>query len=271
MLINGQSVDTILAVDRGLLYGDGVFETILVEDHQPIFLNQHIRRLIASCQRLKIEIGEQSVIETEVLEFLAHQPASGVLKIILTRGVGGRGYAVQSGTVPTEILQFHALPDGLADKSKNGVEVQLCDHPLSQNKRLAGMKHLNRLDQVMASLELRAGIDEGLMLDEAGNVIEGIKSNLFVVRDNELLTSPLDHCGVKGIVRDYLIGQFCKSNFQVGVRFLNLTDITKASEVFLCNSVIGVWPVIKLIDNANVWEWSVGTVTRQAQALLWVK
>lgn len=268
MLINGQCVDTISALDRGLLYGDGVFESILIEDHQPNLLNRHMRRLIASCQRLKIEIDEQSVIENNVLCFLADQPADGVLKIIVTRGIGGRGYAVQSELVPTRILQFHGLPDGLDVKRQSGVEVQLCHHRLSQNKCLAGLKHLNRLDQVMASLELRHGIDEGLMLDEAGNVIEGIKSNLFIVREDKILTSPLDHCGVKGIVRDYLIEQFCNANRKTGLKLLNLADITNAAEVFVCNSIIGVWPVIKLIDDSTVWEWAIGPVTRQAQAFL---
>lgn len=268
MLVNGQHQNLLPVADRAVQYGDGAFETILVRGHQPLLWSLHLDRLRAACHTLQIP-ADLAPLRTEVDALIADHGATGVIKIIISRGAGGRGYGAPQSPSPTRIVQIHPLPQDYLQYAREGIRVFKCKHPLSSNPALAGLKHLNRLDQVMASLELTEQFQEGLMCDAAGDLIEGIKSNVFMVHDGVLLTPELSHCGVAGVMRAAIIAQ-CKTHASLNVaeRKLGLADLESAAEVFVCNSVMGILPITQIQWNRAALNYEIGPITRRLQALL---
>jgi len=261
MLIDGKDTDLIAADDRGLLYGDGLFETIAVRDGVPQLWSPHMMRLDRDCARLGITPPAQELLQSEAQALCA---ASGraVLKIIITRGSGGRGYRPSSQNIPRRILSLHPWPDYPAQFWQQGVVVRLCDTRLGENPRLAGIKHLNRLEQVLARAEWDdAAIAEGLMLDSDDNLIEGTMSNVFLVRDGRLQTPALERCGVAGVMRGHVAAQAAQAGIPCEVLRLGVDDVQAADEVFVCNSVIGIWPVRRFLAR----EFVPGPLTRRLQ------
>jgi len=264
VLVNGKPVDCVSSLDRGLLFGDGVFETIAVTDGEPCLWSRHLRRLGEGCRCLHLPVPDEVLLRGEAEELL-NGHVTGVLKIIVTRGAGGRGYRLPGKTQPTRVLQRHPWPDFPPECADQGVRVRLCTTRLGRNPQLAGIKHLNRLEQVLARREWDdPGIREGLLLDEAGNVIEGTMSNLFAVNGETLVTPDLTRCGVAGIMRTVVLEQADGLGFDVSVRPLQRADVEQSDELFLTNSLIGIWPVISLDKRT----WNVGPVTRQLQGCL---
>ena len=267
MWINGQPGESIAATDRGLHYGDGLFETVLIQKGQAILLDQHLQRLQQGCAILRLEYPRQ--LNEEIQQFLSsRQTATAVLKIILSRGSGGRGYKPPAAPDPVRILQLHPLPANIAHNTQHGISVILCQHPISTNPRLAGLKHLNRLDQVLASMELPHGIDEGLMLDESGVLIEGIRSNIFLASADKLYTPDLSRSGVAGIMRTWIIKRFARQQIKVEVDRISRGQLEKITEMFICNSVFGIWPVTHLVLADKMVNLPCGPFTRQAQQYL---
>lgn len=262
-LVNGQASNVISIQDRGLLYGDGCFETLRVNAGKPLLLDAHIARLEEACTALSIDL-DIDLLSKEFSTLLASNSPQGVLKIIVTRGSGGRGYRPDPNAASSRIVQFFDYPTDYQQKQNAGVEIMQCLHRLASSRALAGLKHLNRLDQVLASRELVEPFDEGLCLDQAGNVIEATRSNLLLVLEGRLITPDLSECGVKGIMLQYLRRRFSESGIEIHSRIVKPEEIAGAQEIFLCNSVFGVWPVIKLLGNATVTSWSVGATTLQA-------
>ncbi len=265
MWINGQPGQKISATDRGLLYGDGLFETVLI-NKTPVMLAAHIARLQSGCKRIGLEYPAS--LPAEIEHFLENQPSIGVLKILLTRGNGGRGYQPSGSNQPTRILQFHKLPENIGLNGKNGIRAVVCQHPISTNSHLAGLKHLNRLDQVLASMELGNEFNEGLMRTEDHLLIEGTRSNVFLVVNNKLLTPDLCTAGVAGVMRAYLLEQFAQQSSILEIRAISMTEVHNASEVFVCNSVFGIWPITQLQFEDRILAWPIGPVTRFAQQCL---
>jgi 4-amino-4-deoxychorismate lyase len=263
MLINGKPGLTLAGNDRGFHYGDGVFETIRVIRSKPVLWDYHDRRLTQACGRLRIPL-DRNLLAEEMHGFLEESPAEGVLKIIVSRGPGGRGYKPPVTPEVTRVLQFHSLPEQNPLKRQKGIAVIFCRQTLGSNKTLAGIKHLNRLDQVLASMELVEGIDEGLMLSEQGMVVEATRSNLFAALEGSLITPDLSLAGVNGIMREYLMDCFQANGETVKVQSLRPQELCKASEIFLCNSVFGVWPVTKLLGQNRVHEFSLGLFCTKA-------
>jgi 4-amino-4-deoxychorismate lyase len=188
-----------------------------------------------------------------------------VLKIIITRGQGGRGYRMPPAATPTRVLQVSAWPEFPPACSDAGVVVRLCRQRLGINPALAGIKHLNRLEQVLARQEWDdPDIHEGLLRDTTGNVIEGTMSNLFVVRDGRLMTPDLARCGVAGILRSVVLELAERLKLKVVLGDLPMTELERADELFLTNSVIGIWPVIRLGQSA----YRKGPVTGKLQTQL---
>ena len=248
--------------NRGLAYGDGLFETIAVRGGRPSLLERHLQRLQWGCQRLSLLADAQQIRE-EVLEYAAAL-GEGVLKLILTRGDSPRGYAADLHAPARRILQSSPLPSYPARHSAEGVQLFPCRTRLAEQPLLAGLKHLNRLEQVLARNEWQ-GSDyaEGLMCDLQGRVIEGVYSNLFAVRDAGLHTADLARCGVAGTLRAELLEQAQALGISVKVCDLTLQDLADADEVFVCNSVYGIWPVL----GVDALRWSAGPVTRKLQTL----
>ena len=250
-LLNGQSADSIDLLDRGLHYGDGLFETIAVINGQPLCLDKHLQRLLSGCERLKLEFNDAELLESEINSICKNIDRA-ILKITVTAGVGGRGYNRSSSELkPTRLLAIHPWPDYPGNYSSQGIQVHLCSSRLGHNPGLAGIKHLNRLEQVLARNEWDdANTMEGLMLDIDDNVIEGTMSNLFLVYPNKkLITADVSLCGIEGIVRQYILDHCTELAYTSDVKKLSLDDVYAASEMFFCNSVAGIMPVRQLADH----------------------
>lgn len=273
MLINGDPDTRIAAADRGLQYGDGLFETILVLGGQPWLWPQHLARLTIDADRLGIPVDPQLMQEEAfgLLDSLPDSPSGtsdGILKLILTRGCGGRGYRAPRPPTPSRVLQWHPLPPGLDRQRRDGIAVRGCRHPVSINPVLAGIKHLNRLDQVMASSELEPPWDEGVMCDTDGRLVEGTRSNVFLVKDGCLRTPALTRCGVSGILRAELLRLASDRNLPVDEIDTGLRSLLEADEIFVCNSVAGILPVRRIVVLQQDRELSPGPVTRKLQRWL---
>lgn len=263
-LVNGALPDCIASTDRGLLYGDGVFETMVVQNGSCRYWLRHLARLQAGCERLGIPAVDAELLAVEARRLVA-STTQGVLKIIVTRGSGGRGYRVPELPVPTRILQLHPWPDLAPSCAGSGVVARLCSTWLGHNPALAGIKHLNRLEQVLARQEWDdPGIMEGLLMDADGCLVEGTMSNLFMVRNGVLHTPDLRSCGVAGIMRTVVLELADQQALEARVCKFRPADLVQADEIFLTNSLIGIWPVTAVGEQ----RYRKGPVTQRLQALL---
>ncbi len=262
--INGVAADCVDTADRGLLFGDGLFETMAVRNGRVSSWSRHMARLLAGCERLGIPAVDTGQFADEAGELLAGA-GHGVLKAIVTRGSGGRGYRVPEKAAPRRILQLHPWPGFPPAARETGVAVRLCTTRLCHNPLLAGIKHLNRLEQVLARREWDdPQIGEGLLLDVENRLVEGTMSNLFIVRGEQLLTPDLSRCGVAGIMRSIILEQAQRQSLKVEICTLDSSDLLEADEVFLCNSLIGIWPVSAVDER----PYRKGAITIRLQQLL---
>ncbi len=246
MLVNGSPSDQIPISDRGLHYGDGLFETIAVIDTKLVAWQRHMARLERGEKVLGFPQSDKAQLHAEAAE-LCGETKRGVLKIILTRGSGGRGYRPPEQSQPRRILSLYDWPDYPAHWYTQGIRVRLCATRWSRNSQLAGLKHLNRLDQVLARQEwLAPEIAEGLMLDEAGAVISATQSNLFALTDGVLLTPDLSHSGIAGVMREMVIEAAAQLGVAVSVTSISLAELKQAESIFLTNSIMGICPVNEL-------------------------
>lgn len=258
-LVNGTEQDRIPANDRGLMYGDGVFRTLRLQQGRPLDRELHLAKLRADCAALGIACPPPQVLAAE-LDLVAARFPDGVAKLVVTRGPGDRGYAPRAGGEPTRIVSAGPAPTYPEDSQRLGVKVRLCRTRLSQQPALAGIKHLNRLENVLARGEWSdADTAEGLMLDRDGNLIEGTMSNLFLVMDGGLVTPDLSLCGVAGVQRDRVLEFARVQGIAARICPVSLPDLQSASEVFLVNSVIRLWPV----SGFEAVNWPVGPLTRK--------
>ena len=244
--INGRAGTEVDWRDRGLQYGDGLFETMRVRHGAVRLLEFHLERLAAGCARLRIAAPEPALLRREIRRAAA-QGAEAVVKLIVTRGVGARGYRPTGRERPTRILSVGALPAHALAAAPAAWTVRLCRTRLGWNEALAGMKTLNRLESVLARAEWRgAAVAEGLMQDADGHVVCGTMSNLFVRRGTVLATPPLDRCGVAGVMRRFVLEQARSAGLRPCERRMRLEDLGAAEEVFMTNAVVGVMPVAEL-------------------------
>ena len=263
-LVNGELGELIPVTDRGLLYGDGIFETIVIRQGRPQHWQRHMNRLQAGCRRLGIQPFENALLQAEA-DTIIKGADKGVLKLTVTRGSGGRGYRVAETTASTRIMQLHPWPEYPASCAEQGVKIRLCEIRLGHNPVLAGIKHLNRLEQVLARQEwVDDDIREGLLMDTEGNLVEGTMSNLFIVSDGVLLTPDLSRCGVAGIMRTLILELAEQQGLDTQIAQINRQALLQADEVFLSNSLIGIWPVIAMEKTM----YRKGTITVQLQTLL---
>ncbi len=265
VLVNGETTDQLSVQDRGLLYGDGLFETIAYRNGKCELISQHRRRLRSGCDRLHIFFEEQQLdgdIE-QCVQYLKHQAVSAaVIKVIVTRGVGHRGYGTSACGAASRIIIASGFPDVPAVLYKKGVSIRRCTTTVSSSVILAGLKHLNRLENVMARAEWDdADIFEGLMQDNNGLIIEGTMSNLFFVDGKQQLHTPrLTSAGVAGVMRKHIIDHLAPvEGLSIKETQVHWSMLEDAEEVFLTNSIIGVVPVIE----CGATKWMKGPVTEQ--------
>jgi len=242
ILINGRAEDRLDARDRGLHYGDGVFETIAVIDGRPRFPAWHFERLAHGATCLGIPLPDFDRLLAEITA--ACTEPRGVAKIIVTRGVGPRGYRPPVHPEPTRIVAASPWPDWEPARWSEGVRLGWCRTRYGRNPALAGIKHLNRLEQVLARAEWDDGaMDEGLMQDDRDGVISATQANVFARIDGQWTTPALDQCGVAGIMRRAFLGWSADSGNPVVARVLPARELASATQLFLTNALIGAWPV----------------------------
>ncbi|MBI3561405.1 MAG: aminodeoxychorismate lyase [Gammaproteobacteria bacterium] len=263
-LINGETAAQISVNDRGLLYGDGVFETMTVYHAQIPLWDRHWQRLVRGCERLAICLPSLTTIETE-LTTLCTGVERAVVKLMITRGSGSRGYASNTTIAPTRIMQRLAWATAPASYSTAGVDVCLCRLRLGHQPLLAGIKHLNRLEQVLARAEWHGDeFASGIVCDVDGLVIEAIAHNVFIIEAGRLLTPALERCGVAGVMRAYLLEHAASWGVVAGIDVIPFNRLQHADEVFLCNSVTGIWPVRRIEQHT----YPLGPVTKKLTVTL---
>jgi len=256
-LLNGRPGEALPLSDRAIHYGDGLFETIAVKDGVPLCWEEHMQRLLQGCQRLVIPPPPPSL--REEAQTLIPDRGRAVLKIIISRGQGGRGYQSPDTVIPTRILGLYDWPDYPDSLYGKGIDCTLSRVRLGRVPALAGLKHLNRLEQVLARNDVTGrGYMEGLVLDCEDYVIEATMSTLFLISGTTLVTPDLGNCGVAGIIRRIILDRVLEWGLRPQVRHVLLDDVQSAEEVFLCNSILGVCPVTGFEQHT----WPVGPATR---------
>lgn len=228
-------------------YGDGVFRTLKVESGRLCWWKDQYQKLREDCQALGMACPEEALLEKEASQ-LANQSDVGVVKIIITRGAASRGYRMPDVSRPTRIVM--GFPASLV--RPDAAQVRWCDLTLAHQPRLAGIKHLNRLENVLARSEWSdPDIAEGLLKDESGHVIGGTMTNVFIVEQGRLITSDLSRCGVAGVARHRILRASSRRGQSIHVEHISQARLLAAEQVLLCNSLVGVWRVMKLDD--KVW------------------
>lgn len=262
--IDGREARAVSALDRGLHYGDGLFETIACLEQRPRLLERHLARLEAGCRRLALAT-DLAAVAAEVRE-LAAGAGRAIVKVLVTRGVAtARGYGPSGTERPTRITLRYAWPEDDAHLAQDGVRVRIAATRLGENPALAGLKHCNRLEQVLARAELRdAELAEALMFSSGGRLISGTMSNVFLVHQGRLATPRLDACGVAGVMRAAVLEAAAVAGIPAAEDALGALELERAEEIFLTNALIGVRPVRELQGAPR----EVGAVTRALQAQL---
>lgn len=253
--VNGVLDALISPMDRGFAYGDGVFETCRYSNGVIPLWDFHYERLLNSAERLKIPLDKAQL--THYLGVMLaclreNRVAQAVVKITLTRGAGGRGYRFPAESSPTYCIGVFPGSPLQSPHSLAGVDIRICNARLAQIPALAGMKHLNRLEHIIARAEWGDEYAEGLLLDAQDRVIEATVSNVFAVKNDQLYSPELSQSGVAGVMRKTIIGTLAP-DLGVDCRLIDmdLDFLYTANEVFLCNSVYGIWPVNNIVDDRD--------------------
>lgn len=265
ILIDGQPSTSIQATDRGLAYGDGVFRTMRADAAQPMWWAEQFAKLAADCAALSLLCPDESRLHDEVCQVAEAEAGDAVVKVIVTRGVGARGYACPGSNAGTRIVSSAPLPLHARSDASRDINARWCDLRLGHQPRLAGIKHLNRLENVLARSEWDdPAIVEGLLCDESGAVIGGVMSNLFWMKDGALYTPDLQACGVAGVARARVLRAATRLGIATHIGLWQPDVILAADEVMICNSVMGVRRVAQL--DGSSWT-SAGWTTRWDSAL----
>lgn len=260
--VDGKAQTCLALNDRGFNYGHGLFETMRLSAGQIPLWAYHRQRLALGADRLAIAL-DSPCLERYLQQALEAFPAEGLIKLVLTAGEGPRGYR-HAGQSARYVLQYFPPVDP-PTAAPVAVRLQLCDYILQHNGALAGIKHLNRLDQVMAAASVDEGFD-GLLVDVDGNVVEALSSNIFLYDGRRWLTPALDQCGVAGVMRAFLCDTiFPELGHQVVVEHIDMPRLRNAHEVFVCNSVRGIQSVLELEGLAH---WSLASSSTATQQVI---
>jgi 4-amino-4-deoxychorismate lyase len=263
-LVNGVENEAVSVRDRGLAYGDGVFRTLLMRGGRSLLWQQQYAKLAADCESLRIACPAAAVFERDLAAISARKPDC-VVKIIVTRGSAARGYAIPEAVETTRIVSASPRAEYPRYYYESGVRVHLCRIRLALQPALAGIKHLNRLENVLGRSEWNdPGIAEGVMCDVEDNVIGGTMTNLFLVRDDTLVTPDLARCGVAGLTRELVLELARSNNISTRIASFSIDDLLGAEELFLVNSVIGIWQITGLGRKS----WNAGPLTAQVRRWL---
>jgi 4-amino-4-deoxychorismate lyase len=266
VLVNGIREAGISPLDRGLHFGDGLFETIACRNGRPRFLSLHLERLALGCKRLNIDASGLDDTRAEVLG-LAREADRAIVKVLMTRGVAvARGYSPTGSERATRITIRYSWPHEDPAQLHDGVLVRTCAVRCGENPWLAGLKHCNRLEQILARAEWPAHSDiaEGILFSSSGKLVSGTMSNIFIVHGSSVRTPIVDRCGVAGVMRRVVMTEAQRAGIPTNECDLEAQDLQSADEIFLTNARIGIWPV-RALDGRRM---SPGPTTRRLQSLL---
>ncbi len=247
-LINGNKDGSLSPLDRGFAYGDGIFRTLAIQDGIPQHWQQHYAKLVRDCNVLGIVCPSANVLLGDI-EKLFKGCKLAVAKIVVTRGEGARGYSMPSLAQPNRVVIKSDYPKFPQSHFDHGVRLYPCKTRIGHQPQLAGIKHLNRLENVLARAEWSdSSFADGLLLDMYENAIECTMSNVFVRYGQTLCTPDLSRCGVAGVTRQRLIELAPSLGYTVEVVNIPLTTLLKADEIMIANSLFGVWQVLEIGD-----------------------
>ncbi|MFQ2151567.1 aminodeoxychorismate lyase [Aeromonas sanarellii] len=246
LLINGIATESLSARDRGLAYGDGHFTTMLVKAGEVVWWPAHLARLQHANARLGLAEQPWDALAAEVAQMAAGQTQA-VVKVVLTRGVGGRGYDSGGCDAPTRIVSLAPYPEHYPGWQQHGIAALLCQQPLGEAPMLAGLKTLGRLEQVMLKRELAArGGVEGIVLNSRGFLVEGVSANLFWRRGRTVFTPDLSRAGIDGIMRKRVMTMLKQMGIELRVVEAPLESLWQAEEVWLTNTLMGIVPITSI-------------------------
>jgi 4-amino-4-deoxychorismate lyase len=249
-LVNGSFDYAISPFDRGFAYGDGVFRTLVMRDGLPESWPQHYQKLVADCAAINIVCPSAELLMSD-LQQLFTPDEEAIAKIIITRGEGNRGYTPPPITAPMRVVTKSAMPQYAEARFTEGVNLHVCETRLALQPKLAGVKHLNRLENVLARMEWNdQNIADGILLDTNDNVIECTAANIFARFGDTLITPNLTQCGVAGITRQRIIELAHTLSLKISVETFNLEKLFTADEVIICNSIYGAWQVRQIQDKS---------------------
>ncbi|WP_338885135.1 aminodeoxychorismate lyase [Xenorhabdus sp. TH1] len=253
--INGNQCDHIPVNDRAVQFGDGCFTTIRVEQGIPALLPLHIKRLQKGVEKLFMPAPDWFQLENHINQVVKGYD-SGVLKIILSRGMGGRGYGFDDTIEPTQILSLGSYPERYITQRQKGVSLTLSPISMGINPYLAGIKHLNRLEQVLIKRFIeQSGADEALVLDSDGLLVECGAANIFWRKGKNVYTPDLSQSGVEGVMRRKIIELLAKSDYSLSCVMRYPEALAYADEVIICNSLMPVLPVSQIQAHKNQPAW----------------
>lgn len=243
ILVNGRREATVSAFDRGFTLGDGLFETIAIRDGTPLLWEAHCERLEHGCHALGIEPPSRGDLSDEIAQVCGDDP-DGSVRVTVTRGAGARGYALPAAAAPTRVVSFDAVGPFF---DRGAIRLRWCETRIGLQPRLAGIKHLGRLDQVLARAEWSdPAIDEGVVQSVDGRVIECVAANLFLVRAGILVTPMLSDCGIAGVARRAVLRTAADLRLGTEERDVGPDEVSTADELFATSSLRGIAPVRRL-------------------------
>ena len=264
-LINGVSTQHICAYDRGFTYGQSLFTTAVVQNGEVLLLEQHLTRLKDGCAALNL-LCDFAQLEQEIASLIASQERC-IVRITLSMGQGGRGYQNPKQPSPTRVVSLHDCPPYSPALQDDGVTLGTVQIKLGHQPALAGLKHGNRWEQIIARSQWQDDWHEALLFDSHDNVIEATQSNVFIVNGQTLSTPDLSQAGVTGVMRNTILTAAKELGLNTQIVRLSEADIIAAQAVFLCNSVIGIWPVAQY-QNASITHYNNFNVAHQLRHYL---
>jgi 4-amino-4-deoxychorismate lyase len=224
------------STDRSFQYGDGLFTTIRVKGGKAMLWDLHLQRLVSGANALQIHSFDTDELTAQVQQAISAPDQ--VIKVLISRGQAGRGYSPQGIASPCCYISTAALPD-YRNWQQQGICLGVADFKLAQQPALAGLKHNNRLEQVLIKAELaERDVDELVVLDQSDAVIEVSAANLMFCRNGQWYTPALDQAGVKGVMRQHLMAHLLVTEGNFG-----LADLQQADALLICNALMGVVPV----------------------------
>lgn len=273
-LIDGSLNQSISPFDRGFAYGDGVFRTMVMRNGLPDFWPRHYQKLVADCSVIGIVCPSAELLMSDLQQLFSIEEVA-IAKIIITRGEGTRGYTPPAITAPTRVVMKSKMPEYPQKNFSEGVNLYICETRLALQPKLAGIKHLNRLENVLARMEwqdanLAGGIVEGIMLDMQGNVIECTSANIFARFGKKLITPALDACGIAGISRQHILDIAHTLSLAPAIEVFDLNKLYQADEMIICSSLYGAWQVHSIQNFANVQQkmWPYGNLAAEVRVAL---